>query len=81
MEEIVAVARPDDVDSVLGDAEDSAEIAGVAPVKNDKGVVAGAAGADLVGETGDELHLPQTGGVALGHHRCAGSEILERATT
>ena len=76
MKEIVAVTRTDDVDPRLGDSEDSDEFTGVTAVKHRKGVVAGTAVADLVGEVGDKFHLSQPGGVALGHHWCVGCEGL-----
>ncbi len=78
MEEIVAVARPDNVDPGLGDTQDPSQVVGVAPVQHDKGVVAGATRAGLVGKFGDERHLAQPGGVALGHHRGVGGDVLEQ---
>ncbi len=78
VKEIVAVTRADEVDTLVGDRERPGEVSGMAPVKNDKRVVAGAAGADLVGEIGDQDHLAQAGGVALGHHRRVGGEVLEQ---
>jgi hypothetical protein len=79
VKEILSITGANDMDAGRVYTEADLKLLRMTCMEDEEGLVARATVPDVVGEVGAELHLAETGGVAVGDDRGFGCDVLEQS--